>query len=126
MTRIKVLHDMITNEGCENIKIYILRTCHFPGNPLTRVPTEVYMQYSVKGLPGMLKLNDFPYILWYFSTHGTKILYHQSGIGPPLGIIVHMGTIILLPKKEGVPPLSIIVHMGTIILLPKIMTPPRY
>ena len=57
MTRIKVLHDMITNEGCENIKIYILRTCHFPGDPLTRVPTEVYMQYSVKGLPGMLKFN---------------------------------------------------------------------
>ena len=48
---------------------------------------------------GCLNLTDFPYILWYFSTHGTKILYHQSGIGPPLSIIVHMGTIILLPKN---------------------------
>ena len=34
--------------------------------------------------------------------NGTKILYHQSWIGPPLDIIVHMGPIILLPKKEGV------------------------
>ena len=95
---------MINNEGYENFKKCILRTCHFPGDPLTRVPTEVYMRYSVKGYQGCLNLTDFPYILWYFSTHGTKILYHQSGIGPPLGIIVPMGTIILLSKKKGYHP----------------------
>ena len=94
-------------------------------NP-TSVPTEVYVQCSVKGLQGMLTFNWYPYVLWHFGTNGTNIIYHQSGIGPPLSIIVHMGTIILLPKNEEVPPLSIIVHMGIIILRPKNMTPPWY
>ena len=65
MTWIKVLHDMITNEGCENIKIHILWSCHCPRDPLTSVAKKTYIWNILwKGYQGYLILTDFPYILF--------------------------------------------------------------